>query len=78
MELEPDRRIEWEQNPPDQKIVECRYDPEWPNRWRFSRWRDDKLTANHISVYEKIMQSIADNVTEEQVALINVAIRSCP
>jgi mRNA guanylyltransferase len=72
LQLEPERREEWGINPPDGRIVECRYDPEWPNHWRFSRWRDDKLTANHISVYEKIMQSIADNVTEEQVLNIDV------
>jgi mRNA guanylyltransferase len=70
--LEPERREEWEQNPPEGRIIECRYDPEWPNHWRFSRWRDDKLTANHISVYEKIMQSISDNVTEEEVPQIDI------
>ena len=51
----------------DGRIIECRWDPEWPNNWRFTRFRDDKLDANHISVYEKILESINDNVTKEEV-----------
>ena len=53
------------------RIIECRYDPDWPNFWRFTRFRDDKLTANHISVYKKILKSIDDNVTLEE--LIDIA-----
>ncbi|KAI8902383.1 mRNA capping enzyme, catalytic domain-containing protein [Globomyces pollinis-pini] len=47
------------------RIIECRFDFNWPNHWKFSRFRDDKLTANHISVYKKIKESINDNVTKE-------------
>ncbi len=67
--LEDEYRLDWEEKNPDphNKIVECRWDPEWPNNWRFCRFRPDKLDANHISVFEKIMISIQDNVTKEQV-----------
>lgn len=65
--LDDDLKSEWDKNPPHGRIIECRYDPEWPNIWRFSRYRDDKLDANHISTFEKIMESIKDNVTEEEV-----------
>ena len=34
-------------------------------RWRFHRFRDDKLEANHVSVVESVMGSIADRVTEQ-------------
>ncbi|KAJ3323746.1 Dcp1p-Dcp2p decapping enzyme complex alpha subunit, partial [Boothiomyces sp. JEL0866] len=62
----------WDQDPPFGRIIECRYDPDWPNNWKFSRFRDDKLTSNHISVYHKILESIHDNVTKEQVSFIDV------
>lgn len=71
--LEPEMKKEywflsrWEESPPNGRIIECRYDPDWPNNWKFSRYRDDKLTSNHITVYDNIMKSIEDNVTEEEV-----------
>lgn len=65
--LEDDTSREWSRMEMNGRIIECRWDPEWPNSWRFSRFRDDKLDANHISVYEKILESIHDNVTKEQV-----------
>lgn len=34
--------------------------------WRFLRFRQDKIRANHQSVVEKIRQSIMDGITEEQ------------
>ena len=47
----------------DGQIVECHKDAE--GRWRFGRFRDDKLEANHVSTAEKVMQSIDDGVTQE-------------
>lgn len=48
----------------DGRIVEVSYDPKHcpPHKWRFMRFRDDKLHANHVSVLEKIKKSIADNI----------------
>ncbi|KAJ3283246.1 Dcp1p-Dcp2p decapping enzyme complex alpha subunit, partial [Blyttiomyces sp. JEL0837] len=60
--LDEDTLDEWKHSDQNGRIVECRYDPNWPGNWRFSRYRDDKETANHISTYEKIMESIRDNV----------------
>jgi mRNA guanylyltransferase len=67
LELEEELKQDWQISPPLNRIVECRYDPDWPNNWRVSRFRDDKLTANHISTFEKILISIRDNVTHEEV-----------
>ncbi|KAA8649975.1 hypothetical protein EYZ11_007275 [Aspergillus tanneri] len=65
---------EWEdmkalQQPLDDSIVECSKDNQ--GRWRFHRLRDDKADANHISTVEKVLESIQDRVTEED--LIRVA-----
>ena len=49
------------------KIIECYYDSKWPHFWRFSRFRNDKETANHVSTYHKVMDSIRDNVTKQDV-----------
>ncbi|KAL5333432.1 mRNA capping enzyme, catalytic domain-containing protein [Aspergillus crustosus] len=59
---------EWEdlkalQTPLDDAIVECSKDE--TGRWRFHRVRDDKADANHISTVEKVLESIEDRVTEE-------------
>ncbi|KAI8924048.1 mRNA capping enzyme, catalytic domain-containing protein [Entophlyctis helioformis] len=67
---------EWAARPPVGRIVECRYDPDWPGRWRFSRFRDDKTTANHVSTYNSIMQSIADNVDKDTLITAAPSIRS--
>ncbi|KAJ3306295.1 Dcp1p-Dcp2p decapping enzyme complex alpha subunit [Kappamyces sp. JEL0829] len=66
--VEDEFRQDWDEKNPDPhgKIAECRWDPDWPNHWRFCRFRDDKPDANHISVYHKILASINDNVTKEQ------------
>ncbi|KAI8622537.1 mRNA capping enzyme, catalytic domain-containing protein [Chytriomyces sp. MP71] len=65
--LDEDMYQEWIQNPPSGKIAECRYDPNWPGEWRFSRFRDDKENANHESVYHSIMESIRDNVDAQAI-----------
>lgn len=49
--------------PLDDTVVECHQDD--AHRWRFHRIRDDKPDANHISVVEKVLESIQDRVTEE-------------
>ncbi|KAI9358336.1 mRNA capping enzyme, catalytic domain-containing protein, partial [Zopfochytrium polystomum] len=60
--LEDERRAIWERDWPDGRVVECRYDVDWPNHWRFSRFRDDKRTANHWNTYRRIMETINDPV----------------
>lgn len=55
--------------PLDDAIVECFQDD--ANRWRFSRLRDDKDDANFITTVDKVMDSIRDRVSEED--LINSA-----
>lgn len=54
----------------DGRIVEC-YKDEY-DRWHYKaeadgkpRFRDDKSTANHISTVEKVLESIRDGVTKE-------------
>ncbi|KAI8905714.1 mRNA capping enzyme, catalytic domain-containing protein [Powellomyces hirtus] len=71
LKLSPDEATSWLQDPPDGRIIECRYDPEWATEWRFARFRDDKAHANHINTYEKIMISIRDGVSKDE--LLNTA-----
>ena len=52
------------------RIIECKYDANWPFFWRFSRFRDDKPDANHVSVFKKVQKSIQDNVTREKLLAI--------
>lgn len=73
--LEKELQEEWKTSPPYGRVIECRYDPHWPNHWRFSRFRDDKTTANHVSVYDSIMQSIEDNVEKQQLTDASPAIK---
>ena len=44
------------------QIVECSFDVE-RRTWLYMRDRPDKLTANHRSVFDKVMTSISDNIT---------------
>lgn len=65
MYVSPD---EWEdlkalRTPLDDTIVECFQDD--AHRWRFHRIRDDKLDANHVSTVDKVLESIRDRVTED-------------
>lgn len=55
----------------DGRIIECYKDGQ--SRWRFKtedngapRFRDDKHTANHISTVRKVLESIEDGVTQEE------------
>eukprot|EP01023_Acetabularia_acetabulum_P062851 TRINITY_DN7812_c0_g1_i1.p1 TRINITY_DN7812_c0_g1~~TRINITY_DN7812_c0_g1_i1.p1 ORF type:complete len:461 (+),score=81.47 TRINITY_DN7812_c0_g1_i1:434-1816(+) len=48
----------------DGLILECVWDPEIDS-WVYQRIRGDKDSPNAYRVYEKILQSIDDNITEE-------------
>lgn len=59
---------EWEAwkargEPLQHRIAECN---KVDGLWRFLRWRDDKTAGNHQSSVEKILQSIDDGVTQEE------------
>ncbi|ODQ82843.1 hypothetical protein BABINDRAFT_159340 [Babjeviella inositovora NRRL Y-12698] len=59
---------EWEElklldEPLNGRIAECRRED---GAWRMLRFRDDKANANHMSTVEKVMQSIEDSVTKEE------------
>jgi mRNA guanylyltransferase len=59
------------------RIIECKYDKNWPFNWRFSRFRDDKAEANHVSTFQKVLKSIEDNVTKEKLLEIRGEIETC-
>ncbi|KAI8335846.1 mRNA capping enzyme, catalytic domain-containing protein [Chlamydoabsidia padenii] len=75
-----DWALEWKDQPPDGRIAEFRYDPNWQvtiveqgyapttrtGGWRFVRFRDDKDAANEESDVKKILHSIKDGVSKEQ------------
>jgi hypothetical protein len=44
------------------QVIECSFDVE-RRTWLYMRDRPDKLTANHRSVFDKVMTSISDNIT---------------
>lgn len=50
-------------DPLNDRVAECYRDD--AGRWRVSRFRDDKLEANHISTLNSVISSIEDGVTEE-------------
>ncbi|KIY91317.1 hypothetical protein MNEG_16647 [Monoraphidium neglectum] len=43
------------------RIIECSYNRE-ERAWEFMRERGDKQTANFISVFEKVVKSIEDDL----------------
>jgi len=47
------------------QIIECSFDME-RKVWMFMRERTDKDSANHRSVFDKVMTSIKDNITVSQ------------
>ncbi|KAI9480373.1 MAG: mRNA capping enzyme, catalytic domain-containing protein [Benjaminiella poitrasii] len=87
---EPALATEWKNHLPDGRIAEFRYDPEWEvtiveqgyaptvrkGGWRFLRFRDDKSTANDEVVVKKILNSIRDGVTKEQLLLCMDRVRA--
>ncbi|KAK7390624.1 hypothetical protein VNO78_25950 [Psophocarpus tetragonolobus] len=46
------------------KIIECTWDFD-KLEWKFMRIRTDKSTPNEFNTYRKVMRSIRDNITEE-------------
>ncbi|KAJ5721073.1 mRNA capping enzyme catalytic domain-containing protein [Penicillium malachiteum] len=60
--------------PLDDAIVECSKDEN--SHWRFHRLRDDKNDANHISTVEKVLESIEDRVTEEDLIRLAPVIKT--
>ena len=58
-------------------IVECKFEhpPDGPPRWRFYRLRDDKANGNHISVVDKVLDSIEDGITEQELIAAQAGIR---
>ncbi|KAK9469667.1 mRNA capping enzyme, catalytic domain-containing protein [Lipomyces arxii] len=74
--LEPE---EWEKlkavnEPLDERVVECVMDKE-KNMWRYLRFRDDKPSPNHVSVAEKVVESVKDGVTKEELLDAHLKIR---
>lgn len=70
---------EWEDmkalgQPLDDTVIECYKDEH--GRWRFHRFRDDKDDANHISTVEKVLESIQDRVTEDDLIHAAPAIKT--
>ena len=54
-------------------IVECKL---VGSMWMYMRLRDDKDIPNHISTYEKVMQSIQDNITKQVLLDLALDIKS--
>ncbi|KAJ1411281.1 Nucleic acid-binding, OB-fold [Sesbania bispinosa] len=46
------------------KIIECSWDFD-EQEWKFLRIRTDKSTPNEFNTYKKVMRSIRDNITED-------------
>jgi mRNA guanylyltransferase len=71
--LDSEMEEDWLANPIayEGRIVECRYDVDWPGNWRFSRFRDDKDTANYIDVFNSIMRTIMYPVPQDVVSLVS-------
>jgi mRNA guanylyltransferase len=66
---------EWEKlkalhEPLDERIVETFKDDQ--GRWRYLRFRDDKKDGNHVSTVEKVLESIGDAVSKEEL------LKACP
>lgn len=58
----------------DGQIIECHKDKE--GHWRYMKFRTDKAEANHISTADKVMQSIDDAVTEQDLYAAAQSIRT--
>ncbi|KAI3662360.1 hypothetical protein MP638_004884 [Amoeboaphelidium occidentale] len=60
-------KLQFLNNPPDGRIVECTYDEFYPTKWRFMRFREDKNEPNFVNVVDNIMKSIHEAVPVEMV-----------
>lgn len=51
------------------RVIECTWEPDVGEKgaWKYMRHRLDKETPNAFRVYQKVMQSIEDNITAEDV-----------
>lgn len=56
--------------PLEDRVVECYKDTN--KEWRFMRFRDDKTDGNHESIYHKVLSSIEDGVSKEEL------LKACP
>ncbi|AET37937.1 mRNA guanylyltransferase Ecym_2188 [Eremothecium cymbalariae DBVPG len=63
------------EQPLNGRIVECSKDQE-TGEWKLLRFRDDKLNGNHISVVQKVLESISDSVKLEDLEQIAPQMRS--
>lgn len=52
----------------DDRVIEARWDFEREG-WRLMRLRDDKPDGNHRDVVEKVVQTILDPVSKEDVGI---------
>ena len=55
------------EEPLNGRIVECTKDQD-TGMWKLLRFRDDKLNGNHVSVVQKVLESINDNVSIEDLS----------
>ncbi|KAK9458766.1 mRNA capping enzyme, catalytic domain-containing protein [Lipomyces oligophaga] len=62
------------EEPLNGRIVECSFDINL-KKWRYMRFRDDKPSANHKSVVQKVFESVLDNVTKEDLLKASAEIR---
>jgi mRNA guanylyltransferase len=61
--------------PLEERIVECNKDSE--DHWRLLRFRDDKANGNHVTIVKKVLKSIQDAVSKEQLIQISPEIERC-
>jgi mRNA guanylyltransferase len=63
------------------RIVECNYDVEAQQRlgltspWRFMRYRTDKPDANHQNTVNRVIESIRDGITQQELVAKTPQIR---
>ena len=81
----------WLAQSPQGKIIECVYGPTWPTKlidpehgtilertggWKFMRYREDKLMANDLSVFRRIVQSIDTCPSQEDLVASEAEIKA--